>query len=366
LSEIGEVFKSGYINEGLQVTRLNEELSKYLRVKNLVLTNSGTSALTLALKIIGVGIGDEVITISMTCIASNTPIINLGANIVWADIDPRTGSINPEEVRSLITKNTKAILFVDWAGNPCDLDALSTISEEFGLPLIQDAAHAFGAEWHQEPISNWADFTCFSFQAIKHFTTGDGGALVCKNAENHALARKLKWFGYDREQVKDAKGEWKGQRWDADIKPGEVGFKFNMNNVSAAIGLSQFRYIDSILATHRSNAEVYKEFFYESKEFKLLETPIAARSSHWVFTLLYKGTRENRNRLLSELNAKGIGAGLVHLPNHTYSAFKEFVKDLPGTDEFSDNQLSLPCGWWLSKDDCKEICLEVSQIAKKL
>lgn len=364
--EIEKVIDSGYINEGEQVTVLGQKLESYLRVKNLVLTNAGTSALTLALRVAGVSRGDEVISVSMTCIASNTPIINLGAKIVWADIDPMTGSIDANEVRKLITPRTKAIMFVAWAGNPCDLAELGKIGKDFGIPLIQDAAHAFGADWNGESISNWADFTCYSFQAIKHFTTGDGGAIVCRNNKDYLLAKKLKWFGYDRDAVKDSKGDWKGQRWDADIFEGEVGYKFNMNNLSAAIGLSQFNYIDGILQSHRRNAQIIADHLVEAKVLRALNLPTEAKSSNWVLTMLYDGSEDQRNVFLEKLNEKGVGAGLVHLPNHPYSAFKEFHRELKGTEMFSRKQISIPCGWWLSEEDCVEMCQILLKTASEI
>lgn len=366
LWEIEKVIDSGYINEGEQVTVLGQKLESYLRVKNLVLTNAGTSALTLALRVAGVSHGDEVISVSMTCIASNTPIINLGAKIVWADIDPMTGSIDANEVRKLITPRTKAIMFVAWAGNPCDLAELEKIGKDFGIPLIQDAAHAFGADWNGESISNWADFTCYSFQAIKHFTTGDGGAVVCRNDQDYLLAKKLKWFGYDRDAVKDSKGDWKGQRWDADIFEGEVGYKFNMNNLSAAIGLSQLKYIDGILQSHRRNAQIIADHLVEAKVLRALNLPTEAKSSNWVLTMLYDGSEDQRNVFLEKLNEKGVGAGLVHLPNHPYSAFKEFHRELKGTEMFSRKQISLPCGWWLSEEDCVEMCQILLKTASEI
>lgn len=366
LSEIQTVFNSGYINEGEQVSILTTKLANFLNVENIVLTNSGTSALTLALTIAGVSFDDEVISISMTCIATNTPIINLGAKIVWADIDPTTGSIDPENVRKQINKRTKAILFVAWAGNPCDLEELVKIGQEFNIPLIQDAAHAFGAEWQGKSIAHYADFTCFSFQAIKHFTTGDGGAIVCKSKSNLELARKLKWFGFDREKVKDTKGEWKGQRWDSDILFGEVGYKFNMNNVAAAIGLSQIKYIDGILEKHQKNANLMLEHLKQEVDLTFLAVPQQAKSANWVLTVLFNDSIEKRNTLVENLNKLGVGAGLVHLPNHPYSAFKSYYRELPGTDEFARRQISLPCGWWLSEQDCIDICKIIQSLLREL
>ena len=177
------------------------------------------------------------------------------------------------------------------------------------------------------------------------------------------LARKLKWFGYDRDAIKDEKGEWKGQRWSADIKPGEVGFKFNMNNFSAAIGLAQMKHIGGLLESHRRNAVTYSEAFRDSPYIKSLRIPPQAKSSYWVYTCIFQGKEATRDKLIECLNAEGIAAGLVHLPNDMYSAFEEFKADLPGTNAFSASQISLPCGWWVSPEDCHFIAARVLEIA---
>jgi dTDP-4-amino-4,6-dideoxygalactose transaminase len=355
LKNLTSVFASGFINEGQQVIELERRLSEYLEVSNLTLMNSCTSALTTALRIIGVGKGDEVISTAMTCVATNTPIVNAGAKLIWADIDADSGMISAEDVEKLITPRTKAIMIVDWAGTPADLRSFQIISEKYSLPVIQDAAHAFGARLEGRPISEFTDFTCFSFQAIKHFTTGDGGALICRRPEDHLLAKKLKWFGYDRDAVKDAKGEWKGQKWDADILAEEVGYKFNLNNMSAAVGLANLPNMDSVLAKHRANAELYNSLLGSHPLVHLLYTPVDALSSFWVYTLRLKLTETQRDHVMATLNAKGIGAGLVHLPNSRYSAFREFHRELPNTELFSSTQISLPCGWWLKPEDIRTI-----------
>jgi len=362
LDGLRTVFNSGFVNEGLQVTEFKDALCDYLKVSQLVLMNSCTSTLTVALKLCGVGPGTDVVTTPMTCIATNTPIVNLGGRIVWADIDPNTASIDPADVERKITPATKAIMCVAWAGTPCDLDALDALARRKGIPLIHDAAHAFGATWRDRPLSEFADFTCYSFQAIKHLSSGDGGALICRDPDQFVLARKLKWFGYDRDAHKDARGEWKGQRWDADILEGEVGYKFNMNNVSAAIGLSQMPHIDRILGQHRKNAAVYEDAFRNSRSIRSLTIPPQAKSSYWVYTVLtHDGV--DRNRLLEKLNAEGIAAGLVHQPNDLYTAFKPYNAELPGLRRFADRQISLPCGWWLSEADCRHIADRVQALA---
>lgn len=355
LENLNQVFSSGFINEGEQVITLEKELSSFLGVQNLTLVNSCTSALTMALRIIGVGKGDEVITTAMTCVATNTPIINTGATLVWADIDPETGMISDGDVETLITAKTKAIMIVDWAGTPANLNGFEKLARKYSIPVIQDAAHAFGAQFDNKSIAEYADFTCFSFQAIKHFTTGDGGALICRNSADHALAKKLKWFGYDRDAVKDAKGEWKGQKWDADILQEEVGYKFNLNNMAAAVGLANLPKMESVLDAHRKNAALLGSLLSNNSKIKLLRIDPGALSSFWVYTLRLNVSEQQRDSIMARLNEKGVGAGLVHLPNDRYSAFNEYKRELRNTDLFSSTQISLPCGWWLSSEDIEDI-----------
>jgi len=351
LENLREVFSSGFINEGEQVIQLERDLSSFLMIQNLTLVNSCTSALTMALRIIGVGPGDEVITTAMTCIATNTPIVNAGATLVWADIDADTGMISIDDVEALITPRTKALMIVDWAGSPADLKGFDLLSQKYSIPVIQDAAHAFGAKYDGKPISDYADFTCLSFQAIKHFTTGDGGALICSKPEDYILAKKLKWFGYDRDSVKDSKGEWKGQKWDADILADEVGYKFNLNNMAAAVGLANLPKMQGILDKHRQNAVQLSSLLDNHPKIKLLKTYEGAESSYWVYTLRLQIEEQRRDLIMANLNEKGIGAGLVHLPNDRYSAFYKFKRKLVNTELFSSTQISLPCGWWLSSSD---------------
>ncbi len=363
LARIGDVFASGFINEGEQVTQLTNELQREFCTDNLVLTNSCTSALTMALHLAGVGPGDEVISTPMTCVATNTPIVLAGARIVWSDIDPDSGLIDPWDVVKKITKRTKAVMAVAWAGTPPDLQTLKEICARRGIRLILDAAHAFGASYKGKPIHEWAHFTCYSFQAIKHFTTGDGGALVCHNPKDHARAKALKWFGLDRDHTKDARGDWKGQQWDVDIV--EPGYKFNMNNVAAAIGLSQLDYISQNLSVHRYNAFVYDELFEGYEALVPAQRPPDCSSSFWVYTVKVSPTSKlKRNDLISALNAQGIMAGVVHVPNDEYTAFKEFKSDLPGVREFAANQLSLPCGWWLADHDVRFIAGKVKELVQ--
>lgn len=367
LNNIKEVLESGFINEGVQVTQLTQQLQKILNSDKLILTNSCTSALTLALKLADVTCHSRVLTTPMTCVATNTPIINLCSHVTWADIDPISGMISVDDVDKKLSEfmhSIKAIMAVAWAGTPPDLEGLRDVANKHGVPLILDAAHAFGATYKGRPIHEFADYTCYSFQAIKHFTTGDGGALICSNADKHARSKSLKWFGLDRDKAKDDNGNWKGQQWDVDIN--EAGFKFNMNNISAAIGLAQIDHIDMILKTHRKNAELYDEYFKTHTTVKHSSRPDDCESSFWVYTMLVQdNSKLSRDQLLKALNAEGIMAGVVHIPNDDYTAFDEYKTDLPGVRDFSSRQFSLPCGWWLKQSDIKHIADRVKELTNE-
>ena len=357
LLNLKKVFDSGFLNEGEQVTEFKQELEKYFDHENVIPLNSCTSALTLSLILAGVGEDSEVIVPSMTCVASVTPIHNVGAKVVWADIDEQTGNICVEDVKDKITSKTKAVLCVNWAGLPCGLETLHELCKKNDIKLIQDAAHSFGSLYKSKHVCHFADFTCYSFQAIKHITCGDGGALICSDKEDYNRAKKLKWFGFDRDGCKDEKGEWKGQRWSVDIN--ESGYKFYMNNVSAAIGLSQIKSMDDVVSKHKRNANLYHVQFAGNKRIKPLVFPKQSDPAYWVYTLLVDG---NRDEIISKLNAMGIGAALVHVPCHIYTCFEESLCDLPGTNKFYENQISLPCGWWLEPKDIENIATELKSM----
>lgn len=363
LEKIKDVLESGFINEGIQVTELTQKMQEIFETNKLILVNSCTSALTLALKLAGVQQGDEVITTPMTCVATNTPIHTIGANIVWADINPDHGMIDPADVAKKITDKTKAVMAVAWAGTPPELLELSKICKEKNIKLILDAAHAFGSRYNNSQIHNYADFTCYSFQAIKHITTGDGGALVCLDENDYKKSKSLKWFGLDRDFAKDSKGNWKGQQWDVDIL--EAGYKFNMNNLTAAVGLSQLPYIDFIINKHKQNSALYDKLFSKSKDVIPAKKPSLSESSSWVYTMKLKNKKISRDELLEKLNKEGIQAGVVHVPNDDYTTFKKFKSNLPGVREFSSYQFSLPCGWWLNEDDITYIANLTIKLSKK-
>lgn len=367
-----KVIEGGFINEGEQVTQLTKGLSNLLETENLCLVNSCTSAITLALKLSGVKPGDVVVSTPMTCVATNTPIVTMGAEIEWADISSWTGTIDPVSVDKAIIaaknrgKKVRAVIAVDWAGNLCDYKALRDVCDVHKVKLIRDAAHALMAKYEGKQAHEIPDHTCYSLQAIKHITTGDGGILVCKNKNDHQRAKALKWFGIDRDKAKDDVGNWKGQHWDFDIE--EAGYKFNMNNISAAIGLSQLPWIEKVVSKHRANAESYRKYLskFTCSEIYSLDLVKNSESSHWVYSVkLHWPNKEVRDTILQRLNAAGIAAGVVHVPNHEYTCFNNCWKELEEVDDFAGSQFSLPCGWWMNDDDVKHIVKTMMTIERE-
>lgn len=349
-----EVLHSGYITQGPKVDEFERLLGEYLRHDKCITLNSCTSALTLALRLAGVSRGDEVITTPMTCTATNLPILNFGAKIVWADVDPNSGLIDPADVERKITPKTKAIMACDWGGMPVDSVTLRGIAEKHGIKFIEDAAHAFGAEFNGQMVGSIAHFTCFSFQAIKHLTTGDGGLLTTCCDEPYKRGRILRWFGIDRDNP------GKDSRIDQDIE--EWGYKYHMNDLMATIGIAQMGHIAQIVAAHQSNAEWYSQML--DPLFTRVTGPESAKSAWWIYTVLLPD-QITRDKFKSYMLAKGIQVNQVHKRNDHYTVFRPFNDGpLPGTDEFADRMICLPVHSDLSRQDLTTITKAANEFAR--
>ncbi|MCM2325659.1 MAG: DegT/DnrJ/EryC1/StrS family aminotransferase [Candidatus Woesearchaeota archaeon] len=345
MGPLKKTLMSGYIAQGPRVLEFEEKLKDFLGVKNILTVDAGTHALELALRLAGVDEGDEVISSPLTCVATNMPVMARGAKIRWSDVLVDTGNIDPESIERLITPRTKAILYVHWAGNPANIDRINEIAKKHNIKVIEDAAHAFGAGYKGKRIGNHSDFVMYSFQAIKHMTTGDGGALVCKDEEDHKRGRALRWFGLDRTAIKEE------LRWYYDIK--EWGYKFNMNDIDATIGLEHLKYTEKILKVCRWNGNYYNKNLSKVKGIRVLRQEDGASSAYWLYTLL----AERRDEFIEYLKKKGIDNSIVHTRNDVYTCFKDFKDDLPrpGLEEFTSKYVSIPSCWWVKKEDAKYI-----------
>ena len=337
--------RSGLISEGKQVKRFEEELTARLGIVRPVALNSGTTALHLALVLAGVRAGDQVIIPPQTFIATGMAVLMQGAVPVFADIQYETGNIDPNSIRKKITRRTKAIIPVHWAGYPCDLDEISEIARAENLAVIEDAAHALGATYHGESIGAISRFTCFSFQAIKHLTTGDGGALCCLRPEDEKRARIRRWFCIDRD---NSTPSFLGERvYDAD----EVGYKYHLNDLGAAIGLGNLEEFPKALGRLREISSRYRREFTTVPGITLLESKDDRVSACWLFTLL----AERRDDFLRALQGRGVPASVLHQRIDRNSVFGGLRKDLPNIAWFNDHQASVPLHAGLSDDKVETV-----------
>ena len=336
---MADTLASGFLAEGTKVEAFAERIAQFIGNPRVVPVSSCTMALTIAFKLSGVGPGTEVISTPLTCIAGNEPIRLLGGRPVWADIDRTTGMVTAETIEPLISSQTRAIYVLHKEGAPAEVEKIYALAKSYGLRVIEDAAHAFGAKRSGDRIGAIGDFVCFSFQAIKHITTGDGGALLCSNEADFELAKKAKWFGIDRDARRGR------DVWREDIP--DWGFKGNMNDIAGTLGLAQMKHIDWILDQFHRNGRRYDAMLEGVPGIQILRRNPMDYQTYWGYTVLV----ENREAVIAALDNEGIEAAQIHVRNDHYSMFGSDRPELPNTDWFDVRELSIPCGWWLNEED---------------
>ena len=347
LNSLKNVLSGRWIGQGPLVEKFEKKFSKMFAPGHSVLsTGAGTDALHLAYILAGLKSGDEVIAPVFTCTATNIPFLYMGVKIKFADVDPITMNISVQSVKKLISSKTKAIVCTHYGGLPCDMDELKKLSLKYKIPIIEDAAHALGAKYKNKPIGSISEFTMFSFQAIKHITTGDGGMLCLKNKRLLDKAQRIRWFGIDR------KGKQKGI-WKNDIF--EVGYKYQMTDLGAAIGFEALKDFKSILDHRRKIFEIYLDGLSSNKNIICVnDNDRRKKHSAWLFTILL----EKKDYLQRKLREKRIETNQVHFRNDKYSVFKKFVKNkkFPNMDFIENKYLVLPIHPKVSHSAAKYIC----------
>ena len=345
------VLSSNFLSEGRLVSDFETQLSEQLGILSPVAVNSGTAALHLAVILAGVKSGDEVILPAQTFIATGLAIKYVGATPVFADIDYLTGNISADSIKSKLTRRTSAIIVVHWAGLPCEMDQIIRIGRENSLPIIEDAAHALGARYKESPIGTISDFTCFSFQAIKHLTTGDGGAVACKKEGFATLARNLRWFGIDR-----AKSPMSllGERV---YNATELGFKYHLNDYSAALGIANLEGFKTRQARLSHIASSYDKHLSNTPGLTLWDRPTDRVSANW----LYGMHVERRDDFVRAMKSRNITASVVHQRIDRNKIFGGLQEDLVNQEKFDATQIHIPIHNAVSDDDINHV---ISSIKK--
>ena len=345
-----KVLRSGFVSEGEMVRKFESSLTKKLGHVNPVAVNSGTSALHLSLAVASVGPGDEVILPAQTFVASGLAVLMTGATPIFADIQYETGNIDPESIKHEITDKTKAIMPVHWAGYPCDMDEINEIADNNNFVVIEDAAHALGATYNGKTIGSISDFTAFSFQAIKHLTTGDGGALCCLNENHYQEARNRRWFGIDR---KGSQPSILGERL-FDIE--EVGYKYHMNDLAAVLGLGNLEELPQRLKRIQEIASIYRKELAQVPGLRLLDYKDNRKSSYWLFTILV----ENRLDFINQMKASDIPVSVVHQRIDRFAVFGGKTTGLVNQEKFDENQIAIPIHSGLTDENIHRIISSVN------
>ena len=341
---ICDTLDSRWIGQGPKVDLFEEKFKTQFQLTGpCVSVSSGTAALHLAYLLANIKKDDEVLVPLFTCTATNMPLLYIGAKLVFVDVDPKTMNVCVSDMRKKINERTKAIVVVHYGGLPCDMDEINELANQFGIPIIEDAAHALGAKYNDKYIGQISEFTMFSFQAIKHLTTGDGGLLTFTNKLLDPLSRRLRWFGIDRTDKQ--MGIWENNIVD-------VGYKYQMTDIGAAIGLAGLEEFPETLKYRRSLYARYLENLKNFSDVTVVDDfDIRKEHAAWLFTIQVDGC----NDLQLKLRSNKIESGQTHYRNDRYSIFN-CKEEFPGMDSIDDKYLILPLHTKMTLEDVDYIC----------
>lgn len=368
IEEVVATMESHWLGTGPKVAQFESDFADYRNIDKtkVAALNSGTAALHLALLASGVGKGDEVIVPAMTFCATINAVIHAGATPVLADVDPASMNLNPADVERHISPRTRAILPVHFAGRPCDMDALMDIARQYDLKVIEDCAHAIETEYKGQKVGTFGDFGCFSFYVTKNLTTGEGGMLIAKRDEDIARIKMLALHGMS----KDA---WH-RFGDDGYKHYQVigaGFKYNMMDLQAAIGIHQLKRIDDNLEKRAKVWNAYQTAFSDLEITRPNNGDINMKHAHHLYTILIDKNKTgiSRDEFLNEMTKAGIGVGVHYtsIAEHPYykKNFGFETDDYPVSKRIGEQTVSIPLSAALSDSDSMRIITSVKNIFEK-
>lgn len=345
VTAVAEVLRSGWLGLGPKTAAFEQAFADYVGAPYCVALNSCTSALHLAVRLLDLPPGSEVITTPITFVSTNHAILYERCRPVFADVEPGTGNLDVRSVAARITERTKAIKLVHFGGYPCDLDAFYALADKHGLAVIEDCAHACGATYRGRRIGSHGDLHAFSFHAVKNLAVGDGGALTLRRPDYYERLRRLRWMGIDRDTFR--RTQPRAYHWDYDVV--ELGYKYHMNDVAAAVALEQLRHLDEQNEYRRRLAEAYREGLRNVPGIRLPDHSADRTSSHHLFWIL----AEDRDGLAEKLRAAGVDVGVHYRRNDSYSMYEKC--ELPQAELFWRHVLSLPMHLMLKEEHIEYI-----------
>lgn len=358
IAAVGDVMRSGWMTSGPRVKEFEEALSQYFGGRPVRTFNSGTCTMEIALRIAGVGPGDEVITTPNSWVATSNVILAVGATPVFADIEAHTRNIDLDLLEAAITPRTKALIPVFMAGLPVDMDRLYAIAEKYNLRVIEDAAQAIGSRWKGQRIGSFGDLVSFSFQVNKNITTSEGGCLVLNNAAEARLAEKYRLQGVSRSGHDGI---------DVDV----LGGKFNMTDIAAAIGLGQFKHLDAFTAKRQALARHY--FAQFGDQFAAgygVELPLENyENTNWHMFQVVLPASITRHDFMEQMMQKQIGIGFHYAPIHLFSLYRArgFREGMfPVAERIGSRIVTLPLFAGMHMADVDRVVDAVKSVLKKI
>lgn len=367
IDEVLDSMRKAWLGTGPKVARFKREFAAYKGVEHVTAVNSCTAALHLSCLAAGLKPGDEVITTAMTFCATVNAIIHAGATPVLADCEPGTMNLSPESVASKITPRTRAIVPVHFAGRPCNMDALLSLAAKHGLKIIEDCAHAIETEYRGQKAGTFGDFGCFSFYATKNVVTGEGGMIVAKHAEDAKRLERLALHGMSNDA-------WK-RFSDAGFKHYEVvecGYKYNMMDLQAAIGIHQLARVEQSLARRGEVWRRYDEAFADLPITLPLPPEPETRHAWHLYTVLIDPARTGitRDAFLDAMTAHKLGVGVHYraIPAHPYyrETFGWRAEDFPNAHRIGEQTVSLPLSPKMTASDIDDVIAAVRTILGKV
>lgn len=341
-SGIEDILYSGKLSFGEKGKEFEDKLSSYIGNDKVLIISSYNQALLIVLSTLGLKPGDEIIASPVSCLASNQPFVVKGLKVVWADVNPLSGTLSVDDVRSRITSKTKAIFHNQYCGYLGDIEAMNSLGKEFGIPVVDDCIEAFGSELNGEKTGNLGtDITVFSFQTVRLPNTIEGGALVFNNQEMFEKAKMIRDYGIERANFRDDLNEINP---DCDVKL--EGYGALMGELNSYIGIKQLENLDSLIHKQRANAVIWDQKINKKTNLKSLIPVKNSMPNRWIYGVLAK----NKIGTIKDYRKKGLYATSVHINNNLYSIFGNKT-NLKGVNEFVNSFIALPCGWWFDNNN---------------
>jgi dTDP-4-amino-4,6-dideoxygalactose transaminase len=365
IDEVVDTLRSGWLTTGPKTMRFAEEFRTFIGARHALPVSSGTAALHLGLLALGVGPGDEVITTTLTFVSTATTVLHVGARPVLVDVDARTLNIDPERVADAITPRTKAIVPVHFGGLPCDMTALERIARDHGLRILEDAAHAFPARSSGRRVGTIGDATAFSFYATKNLTTGEGGMLTTDDDAVASTVGSLTLHGMSRDAWKRYTGA--GSWWYDVTAP---GYKYNMADLQAAIGLHQLRRAEELMRKRRHVARAYLRHL---ADIPFLQLPVDAppgdeHAWHLFPVRLRQDARIGRDRLIIGLQERGVATSVHFIPVHMHSFYRDTLGYQVGTFPHAERAyaclISLPLHTGMTDEDIEYVATTIREVER--